>query len=167
MRVMTISTGREMRREVAGKLEACPTLRRGFTLLEVVIAMSIGLVVLGVAVLGIAGVQDENRLRRLATDIEGTAREALFEAVSTQRPVRLALDGGLTGEAGGFVMVKRYGEPRFREARRGEFWEFSPSGICEPIEVRVESALGEIELAFDPLTGMAKRRGIIVKGGGA
>lgn len=129
--------------------------------------MSIGLVVLGVAVLGISGVQDENRLRRLATDIETTAREALFEAVSSQRPVRLALDGGLAGEVGGAVFVKRYGEPKFREARRGEFWEFSPTGICEPIEVRVESSLGEIELAFDPLTGMAKRRGVIVKGGGA
>ena len=127
--------------------------------------MSIGLIVLGVSVLSISGVQDENRLRRQATDIEETVREALFEAVSTQRPVRLALDGGLGGD--GVVQVRRFGERKFREARRGEFWEFSPTGICEPIEVRVESALGEIELAFDPLTGMAKRRGIIVKGGGA
>ena len=127
--------------------------------------MSIGLIVLGVSVLSISGVQDENRLRRQATDIEETVREALFEAVSTQRPVRLALDGGLGGD--GVVQVRRFGERKFREARRGEFWEFSPMGICEPIEVRVESALGEIELAFDPLTGMAKRRGIIVKGGGA
>jgi prepilin-type N-terminal cleavage/methylation domain-containing protein len=137
---------------------------RAFTLLEVIVAMSIGLIVLGVSVLSISGVQDENRLRRQATDIEGTVREALFEAVSTQRPVRLALDGGLGGEGG--VLVRRFGEKKFREARQGEFWEFSPTGICEPIEVRVESALGEIELAFDPLTGMAKRRGIIVKGGG-
>ena len=138
---------------------------RAFTLLEVIVAMSIGLIVLGVSVLSISGVQDENRLRRQATDIEETVREALFEAVSTQRPVRLALDGGLGGD--GVVQVRRFGERKFREARRGEFWEFSPTGICEPIEVRVESALGEIELAFDPLTGMAKRRGIIVKGGGA
>lgn len=138
---------------------------RAFTLLEVIVAMSIGLIVLGVSVLSISGVQDENRLRRQATDIEETVREALFEAVSTQRPVRLALDGGLGGD--GAVLVRRFGERKFREARRGEFWEFSPTGICEPIEVRVESSLGEIELAFDPLTGMAKRRGIIVKGGGA
>jgi prepilin-type N-terminal cleavage/methylation domain-containing protein len=138
---------------------------RAFTLLEVIVAMSIGLIVLGVSVLSISGVQDENRLRRQATDIEETVREALFEAVSTQRPVRLALDGGLGGD--GAVQVRRFGERKFREARRGEFWEFSPTGICEPIEVRVESSLGEIELAFDPLTGMAKRRGIIVKGGGS
>ena len=138
---------------------------RAFTLLEVIVAMSIGLIVLGVSVLSISGVQDENRLRRQATDIEGTVREALFEAVTTQRPVRLALDGGLGGE--GAVFVRRYGEAKFREARQGEFWEFSPTGICEPIEVRLVSALGEIELAFDPLTGMAKRRGIVVKGGGA
>jgi hypothetical protein len=132
--------------------------------LEVIVAMSIGLIVLGVSVLSIAGVQDDNQLRRVATDIEGTVREALFEAVSSQRAVRLALDGGLGGA--GSVMVKRFGEKKFREARMGEFWEFSPTGVCEPIEVRVLHELGEVELAFDPLTGMAKRRGIIVKGGG-
>ena len=55
---------------------------RAFTLLEVIVAMSIGLIVLGVSVLSISGVQDDNRLRRVATDIEGTVREALFEAVS-------------------------------------------------------------------------------------
>lgn len=137
---------------------------RAFTLLEVIVAMSIGLIVLGVSVLSISGVQDENRLRRMATDIESTVREALFEAVSSQRPVRLALDGGLGGD--GAVLVRRFGEKKFRPARPGEFWEFSPTGVCEPVEVRVGGPLGEVELAFDPLTGMAKRRGIVVKGGG-
>jgi prepilin-type N-terminal cleavage/methylation domain-containing protein len=152
---ITLNTGRAGQRRAPG----------GFTLLEVIVAMSIGLLVLGVSVLSISGVQDENRLRRMATDIEGTVREALFEAVSTQRSVRLALDGGLGGE--GSVLVRRFGERKFREARAGEFWEFSATGICEPIEVRVQSELGDVELAFDPLTGMAKRRGIVVKGGGA
>jgi prepilin-type N-terminal cleavage/methylation domain-containing protein len=161
MRSVTISTGRFERRGGAGHRLA----PRAFTLLEVIIAMSIGLVVMGVAVLGITGVQDENRLRRVATDLEGTVREALFEAMTTQRPVRLALDGGLGGD--GVVLVKRYGEKKFREARQGEYWEFSPTGICEPIEVQVQHSLGQIELAFDPLTGMARRRGILVKGGGA
>lgn len=161
---MKMTTARQ--RVGKSKLAAGSSLR-AFTLLEVIIAMSIGVVILGVAVLGISGVQDENRLRRVATDLETTAREALFEAVSTQRPIRLALDGSLAGQTGGAVLVRRYGENKFREAKRGEFWEFSPTGICEPIEVRVESSLGEIELAFDPLTAMAKRRGIIVKGGGA
>ena len=35
---------------------------RAFTLLEVSVAMSIGLIVLGVSVLSISGVQDENRI---------------------------------------------------------------------------------------------------------
>ena len=134
----------------------------GFTLLEVCIAMTIGLVVLGVAVLGLTSVQDENELRSAASGIESTVRDALFEAMSTQRPVRLALNGGFS--AGGQVLVKRYGEKKFRAARRGEFWEFSPTGICEPIEVRVMHSLGQIELSFDPLTGMARDSSIIVNG---
>ena len=157
---MTSATGNSaMRKVTRGR-----TCRRGFTLLEVIVAMSIGMAVIGVAVLSLSGVQDENRLRRMATEIEGTVRSALAEAVFTQRPVRLALDGGFGGD--GSVQVKRHGEAKFRAARRDEFWEFSPTGICEPVEVRVDCALGQIELAFDPLTGMARRRGVMVKGGG-
>jgi prepilin-type N-terminal cleavage/methylation domain-containing protein len=162
MRLSTSNLSRVNWQLKKGKRVACPAWRGGFTLLEVIVAMSIGLIVIGVAVLSITGVQDENQLRRLATDVEGQVRSALFEAMSSQRPVRLALDGGLGGD--GRVLVKRYGEGKFREARRGEFWEFSPTGVCEPIEVRIQHALGQIELAFDPLTGMARRRGIIVGG---
>lgn len=137
-------------------------LQPGFTLLEVIIAMSIGLVVIGVAVMGVSSVRDDQTLRRIASEVETSVRDALFEAVATQRPIRLALDGGIAGE--GVVLVRRYGEKKFRPAERGEYWEFSPTGICEPIAVQVHHSLGQIELEFDPLTGMARRRGIIVKG---
>ncbi|MCB1224690.1 MAG: prepilin-type N-terminal cleavage/methylation domain-containing protein [Verrucomicrobiales bacterium] len=135
---------------------------RGFTLLEVTIALSIGLALLGVAVLALTSVQDENQLRQVATDIEVAAQEALLDAVAQRRPVQLALDGGLAG--GGEVLVLRYGEHKFRAARPGETWEFSPSGICEPLTLRVLHPLGEVELSFDPLTGMARDRSVIVKG---
>jgi prepilin-type N-terminal cleavage/methylation domain-containing protein len=93
MRLSTSNVSRVNWQLKKGKRVACPAWRGGFTLLEVIVAMSIGLIVIGVAVLSITGVQDENQLRRLATDVEGQVRSALFEAMSSQRPVRLALDG--------------------------------------------------------------------------
>lgn len=133
-----------------------------FTLLEVLLAMTLALLIIGISALSISSIQDEAKLKRVAAGIEGSARQALADAINKQRPVRLALDGSLA--AGGQVMVKRYGEHKFRTAQGGEFWEFSPDGVCEPIEIQVTHELGEIELAFDPLTGMARRRGIVVRG---
>jgi len=123
--------------------------------------MGLCMLLLGIATLSFTGLQDEARLKRTASEIEGTARHSLQQAVMEQRLITLALDGSLGGD-GGQVQVKRVGEKVFRKADKGEIWEFSPSGICEPIEVRVTHSGGIIELAFDPLTACAVRKSIIV-----
>ncbi len=91
----------------------------------------------------------------------------MLEALNTQQTVRMELTAGAFGtsdEFAGMLMVRRFGEGAFRKARRGEVWEFSPSGICEPIEVRISGPAGQIEMGFDPLTACAKRKSIQVKG---
>jgi len=123
--------------------------------------MGLCMLLLGIATLSFTGLQDEARLKRTASEIEGTARHSLQQAVMEQRLITLALDGSLGGD-GGQVQVKRVGEKVFRKADKGEIWEFSPSGICEPIEVRITHSGGIIELAFDPLTACAVRKSIIV-----
>lgn len=133
----------------------------GFTLIEICIAMGLCMLLLGIGVLSVTGMQDQARLRKTTAEIEGTARRSLQEAVMKQRLVELALDGGLGGE-GGRVQIRRVGDKTFRNARQGETWEFSPTGICEPIEVRITSPAGSIELAFDPLTACAVKKNVIV-----
>ncbi|MDB6140815.1 MAG: Prepilin-type N-terminal cleavage/methylation protein [Verrucomicrobiaceae bacterium] len=133
----------------------------GFTLIEVCIAMTIAMLILGVAVLGISGVQDEQKLRESASQIESTARDSLLKAVAEHRPVQVDIAGGIQG-AEGRVEVRRYGEKSFRKPDSGEFWEFSPTGVCEPIELRVTNGSGIIEMGFDPLTGCARRKSITV-----
>lgn len=135
---------------------------QGFTLLEVCIALTIAMLILGVSVMGITGVQEEQRLRESAAAIESSARDALLDAIAHHRPIHLGLDGGLPGTDGGSIEVKRHGEEKFRQPRDGEVWEFSPTGVCEPIEVRVTTSTGIIELGFDPLTAVARKKNIIV-----
>ena len=130
-------------------------------------AMTIILLVIGVAVLSISGVRDEDKLRRAASVIETTARQNLLQALNSQQTVRMELSAGAFGasdEFNGMLQVRRVGEKVFRKPRRGEAWEFSPTGICEPIEVRISSPAGQIEIGFDPLTACAKRKSIQVKG---
>jgi type II secretory pathway pseudopilin PulG len=138
------------------------TKSSGFTILEVCIAMTIGLLLVGVATLGVTGIKQESDLKNQAADIENSVRTALLDAISKHYPVQIALDGGFTG-AKGQVEIKRHGETKYRPAKRGEFWEFSPTGVCEPIDIRVTSVQGVIELSFDPLTGCARKKNIIVR----
>ncbi|HEY1052883.1 MAG TPA: prepilin-type N-terminal cleavage/methylation domain-containing protein [Prosthecobacter sp.] len=135
--------------------------RRGFTLIEVCVAMAIGVLILGVATLSMAGLQGEAQLKKMASRIETRARQSLLEAVMQQRTVRLDLEGGL--DSGGSLLVRRAGDKSFRKPQRGEGWEFSPSGICEPLDLRVTGEAGEIELGFDPLTGCAVRKEVRVR----
>jgi type II secretory pathway pseudopilin PulG len=137
---------------------------KGFTLLEVCVALTIAVLILGVSVMGISGVQEEQRLRESAAAIESTAREALLDAIAHHRPVQLGLDGGLAVSEGGSIEIKRHGETAYRAPKSGEFWEFSPSGVCEPLEIRITSPAGTIEMGFDPLTACARKKNISVNG---
>ena len=123
--------------------------------------MGLCMLLLGIATLSFTGLQDEARLKRAASDMESMARQTLQKAVMEQRLIALSLDGSLGGD-GGQVQVKRVGEKVFRKADKGELWEFSPTGICEPIEVRITHSEGIIEMAFDPLTACAVRKNVIV-----
>lgn len=139
-----------------------PSVRRsGFTLVEVCVAMAIAVLILGVATFSMAGLQGEVKLKRMAAQVESLARDSLLQAVMQQRAVTLDLNGGLGAE--GRLQVRRAGDKSFRQPLRGELWEFSPTGICEPVEVRVSNEAGEIELGFDPLTGCASRKEVRVK----
>lgn len=156
--------------------QARPWVRRaGFTLLEVIVALSIALLLIGVSTLSISGIQDEHKLRKISSLIENTARGSLMRAVSDSRrvfvelgpnsivaPTTQATDIPEDYAFEGNLEIRRYGEKAFRRPDHGEVWEFSPTGVCEPLELRVSNAIGTVELAFDPLTGMARKRSIVV-----
>lgn len=134
-----------------------------FTLVEICIAMALSMLLLGIATFAISGLQDEARLKRTASQMETTARQSLQQAVMDQRLIEVVLEAGSFG-GDGRLQVKRLGEKTFRNPSRGEVWEFSPTGVCEPLEVRLSNSCGVIELGFDPLTGCAVRKSVIVNG---
>lgn len=126
--------------------------------------MTIGMLIIGVAVLSISGVRDEQKLRESAAQIESTARDSLLKAIAEHRPVQLNFGSGIGG-ADGHVEVRRHGETTFRKPGANETWEFSPTGICEPVDIRVTTPTGVIEMGFDPLTGTARTKNISVNPG--
>lgn len=149
---------------------------RAFTILEVVVAMVIAMLIIGVAVMSLKGVDRESKIRQSAARLEWTARTAMREALLRRRPqcVRLATNG-FAGETvsgrtnwkrlpkGGALEIKRWGEARWRKPKGGESWWFRPGMPCEPISVRLSLPEGRLEMSFDPLTAIAMDERLAVK----
>ncbi len=131
--------------------------RNGFTLLEIVVALSVAMLILGAASLSIGSVNEEHQLRRFAGGIETAARAASLDAVTGQQTRILLLDEqGISDLKTG----KRFEVPKLEilidskwESPGDIPWRFLPNGICEPVSLRVTAATGSIEMNFDPLTG--------------
>ncbi|MEX2581470.1 MAG: prepilin-type N-terminal cleavage/methylation domain-containing protein [Verrucomicrobiales bacterium] len=195
----------------------------GFTLVELVIAITVLGILAGLAIPAIDGVQRERLAREPVNRLLLMAREVRLRAMTEQRPYQIVFDGnGFRASRffqpyGGQEEFDRLGlelgllEQRdaIREASRlrgisleeaeidpererieeglrfaaeyeldpalryslrfwdetqwidmtgGQFrrWIFQPSGMCEPLKVRVEADDAFFEIEFHPLTGDLK-----------
>jgi type II secretory pathway pseudopilin PulG len=148
---------------------------RAFTLLEVTIAILIAMVVLGVGVISLKGVDREAKIRRVASHLELSARTAMRESLLRKQAlcIRFGPDGftgaSSSGKAnwkrlpkGGIVEIRRWGESRWRKPQAGEAWWFRPGQPCEPLAVRLTLNEGRYEMTFDPLTASVLEEGIAV-----
>lgn len=146
----------------------------GFTLLEVCVALAVATLVLGVAVLGLGGVADEQALKRAAHLVEALVQDARSTAMREGRECVMVLssDGiAVEGpapvevrfEKSGLTMeLRRSGEREFRAPKLGETWSVRRRGICEPLEIRLHGEHGYTEMLFEPLTGFVASRKLTV-----
>lgn len=139
----------------------------GFTLLELIVVMSIMLLIIGLGFTSFAVFDDEDPFEKPAQKLTQMSKFAIGVAVLQHRTMTIAFDKegfgilGATGSEGAhFVVPKgmkisihRMGGKGWEKAE-GHFWPFGEQGICEPIKVRFESVDGIRDLAFHPLTGM-------------
>ena len=59
--------------------------------------------------------------------------------------------------------VRRWGEKYFRKPE-GDAWVFEPSGICEPIGIKLIHDKGFIEMEFNPLTAKIQDQSLVIGG---
>ena len=140
----------------------------GFTLIEIIITLSIVALLLGMTVLTINSVSSERQLRGPAEALKDFAKQARMFAIVEQRPhqvlitprsLRLQSSGQVLNEdyvnirgelAENIPAIKRYDLDddlrmlirRWNEANFREVkvdsWVFEHSGICEPLSLRFE-----------------------------
>lgn len=148
--------------------------RSAFTLIELMIAVAIAVIILGLAVPSVAGLLAERKLKASFEAFDDFARDGQFNAISQQRSwVMIWLNGSV-------VLQPDQPTPEERAAGRdsatltlpmaegdvftlerpaalikdppGE-WTFWRSGVCEPVIVRFAGKHGTWTARYDALSG--------------
>jgi type II secretory pathway pseudopilin PulG len=138
----------------------------GYTLLEIALVVTIIVLLVGAVVPLSSGFVREQRLREAVRELLVLAKTARTEAMTTGRAAEVVF------AKNGFALV-RSGDDEPSEtvrlargttyqllplgedkARRpdGQRWIFQPTGLCEPLTVRIAEGEAWIEVRFDPLT---------------
>jgi Tfp pilus assembly protein FimT len=148
-----------------------------FTLLEVCLALLIGLVLVLLAVPSLAGLLAEQRLKQAFDRFDRLVSEAKTRSVTEQRAWLLAWDraGIALAPAGdGNGTVDSAAPKRLAFAKDESFqlqrtaallknvsneWIFWPNGTCEPVVVSFAGPSGKWEASYDPLTA----RGVFIR----
>lgn len=141
---------------------------RGFTLLELVVVMSIMMLMIGLGVVSFRFYDEKDPFEEPATKLRQMSKFALHSAALQHRGRTIGFDktgfglmgGGAEVGAGEHytvpedmkVLILRMGAKSWDKAE-GHLWQFGEQGICEPIKIRFENAEGFREVAFHPLTG--------------
>ena len=155
---------------------------RGFSLIEIVIALMIAGLVLGGAVGVMRYSSDEHALKKAAGEMELMAKRARATAILQQTPyamefrqgmVRMmplaqaAMGGGeveapqqaerweLSLDNGMTAKVRRWNSDDWvgPDENSSEIWRFDPNGLCEPIGVELKLNECSALLEFNLLTG--------------
>ena len=134
---------------------------RGFTLIEIVLAIAIGVVFMGGAAVFLSstgGDRDLESARKLLEERAGQARE---KALSTGRAQRVVLGaGGVDGIAFENGVEMLIVTPLDRSKGRNGWktpedyeWLFTGGGVVEPIRVLLKHEENEEQFSFSALTG--------------
>ena len=134
---------------------------RGFTLLEIMLAVGIGVVFMGGAAVFLSstgGDRDLESARKLLEERAGQARE---KALSTGRAQRVVLGaGGVDGSAFESGVEMLIVTPLDRSKGRNGWktpedyeWLFTGGGVVEPIRVLLKHEENEEQFSFSALTG--------------
>lgn len=143
--------------------------RRGFTLLEICLAIMVGLFLVTMAVPSVSGLLEERRAMQSFEALDALVQEAHARSLTERRAFLLAWETER--------IVLRPEQPAGKDEKRGlgeiptsrengytvEFpaalvknpapvWTFWPSGTCEPAIVRYQGEHGAWLARYDPLT---------------
>jgi type II secretory pathway pseudopilin PulG len=137
---------------------------RGFTLLEIILAIFVAVLVLGVTIPSVRGVFAERALNRTFEKLDELVRDAQTRSVTERQPYVLEwVKGGIVlrplmvddGEVAALKTEKKEAYsisfPAALQKKPAPRWTFWPTGTSEPAIVSYSGPLGEWSVQYDPL----------------
>lgn len=145
-------------RETSGNSRA--TGGAGFTLLEIIIALSLVAILVSAALPYLFDAFANGAGDRASEAIAAKAEETRSLAMQSGLRQRLLLTpSGIQGmplPGGWSLQIRGLNDAKFHAPERGRTWEFTGEGVCEPLSLRLlEEGQGggrTIETTFDALT---------------
>ena len=142
----------------------------GFTLLELCLAIFIGLLIIAAAVPSLSGLLDDKKGKATFMAFDGLVREARSLSIEERRPyVLLWTEEGVTMQSDGAAPEE---EARTLTLEEGDslvldlpaalkknpqpIWTFWPSGTCEPATVVFRGKEGAWTAVYNPFTADAE-----------
>jgi Tfp pilus assembly protein FimT len=146
-----------------------PQRHAGFTLLEICLALAIGVMIILLSVPSISGVLAEQRLKKSFERLDALVSAARVRSASEQRAYALVWDReGITlvareretagtedaGQRLAFEDKESFQlrRPAALMKNPPEEWVFWSNGVCEPAEIAYQGAAGSWLVKYDPLT---------------
>lgn len=142
----------------ATSADRCP-LERGFTLIEIIIALSLVAILVSAALPylfdSFADGAGERASRSFAEKAMATRAAAVESGEGTNLPLSSRGTEDVPMPEGWTLLIRGLNDASFHAPERGRSWAFTRTGLCEPISVRIARTGQEgtfIETTFDALT---------------
>lgn len=140
--------------------------RAAYTLLEVALVLAIIVLLVGAVVPLSSGFVREQRLRETLRGLLVLAKTARTDAMTSGNATEIVFDkkGFVLSRPGEESATEKVSLPRGTTYQvtpfaadkalrpEGQRWIFQPTGLCEPLTVRIMAGEAWIEVLFDPLT---------------
>jgi len=150
------------------RIQLRPETAAGFTLLEIILAVGIGVVFMGGAVVFLSSTGEDRDLRESREMLEeaaGLAREKALGSGHEQRVIlgERSVNGKSLPDGVGMLLIttedlvagrRTWGKP----PEEGFSWLVTGGGLVEPIRVRLQHGENTDEFEFNALTGESASR---------
>lgn len=139
--------------------------RHGFTLLEMIVVLTIAALIIGVGAAAVARMTDEHALKKTSLAVERLFMTAVYRAATNSQIVAFDEQGvalsdtqtGGTGQSVAFpkgtrLSLRRMGSDKLVPAA-GQRVLLRTGGLCEPLALQFEWQGAILRATLDPLTG--------------
>lgn len=130
--------------------------RGGFTLLEIIIALALVAILVAASVPymldAFSGAAGDRASEAIIEKVQETRREAMDQG---EKKTLVLTSSGIQGSPlpeGWILEVKGLNDSKFHAPSKNQSWDFTKTGICEPLSLRLSSGERRIEISFDALT---------------